>query len=98
MKKRIYWRVYGVNSFIAALGSLAAAVFVFFLALPIFLAAVVLFGSAGAYMAWRLRKVLNKLDGDLSRRADSDHAERRYSGRNGPIIDVTPEDVKKLDD
>jgi len=77
---------------LTVLGFTLLGVVVFFLALPLFLAALVVFGAVAAYLAWRVRKALRQLERESLRR-------RGQGGGPGVfpyIIDVTPESPDPL--
>ncbi len=76
---------------LALLGLGIFAVAAFFVALPLFLGAVVVFSIAAGYMAWRVRKVLRQFEKECARRneANSD------LDPSSLIIDVTPDQTER---
>ncbi len=98
MKKRQFYYYSNMTPF-AALGFALLALGVFFLTLPILIAALVVFGSVGAYMAWRISRAIKKAEEEMLKYQNELH-EERCSHSNQIIIDITPEPDKKdfLDD
>jgi membrane protein implicated in regulation of membrane protease activity len=71
------------------LGLLAVAAF--FVALPLFLGAVVVFSIAAGYMAWRVRKVMRQFEKECARRNETNSDPNPSS----LIIDVTPDQTER---
>ncbi len=91
MKKRqIYY--YSNMSPFAALGLALLALGAFFLTLPILIAAFVIFGAIGSYMAWRLTKAIKKAEEEMIK-----HQQQMDNPgfQEGIIIDITPEKEEK---
>jgi len=74
------------------LGLLAVAAF--FVALPLFLGAVVVFSIAAFYMAWRVRKVMRQFEKEYARRSEADS----NLDASSLIIDVTPNQTEQEKD
>ncbi len=85
----------------AALGLALLALGAFFLTLPILIAAFVVFGTIGAYMAWRITRAIKKAEEEMLRQQEQ-MRQATYGERyqDGIIIDITPEDEERcpLDD
>ncbi|NPA95516.1 MAG: hypothetical protein GXO58_08840 [Thermodesulfobacteria bacterium] len=100
MKRRqIYY--YSNMSPFAALGFALLALGAFFLTLPILIAAFVIFGTVGAYLAWRLTRALKRAEEEmLKQQAKMRQATYHEGYQEGLIIDITPEDEERcpLDD
>ena len=85
-QRRIYYRSHNISPLtLFGLGLLAVAAF--FLALPLFLGAVVVFAIAAAYVAWRVRRVMRQFEKECARRSEAG----RDLDAGSLIIDVTPE-------
>jgi hypothetical protein len=67
------------------LGLLAVAAF--FLTLPIFLGALVVFGVAAGYLAWRVRKTVRTIEKEFAARRDAGPV----SDARSLTIDITPD-------
>jgi hypothetical protein len=63
----------------------------FFVALPLFLGAVVVFSIAAGYMAWRVRKVMHQFEKECARRSEADSD----LDPSSLIIDVTPDQTER---
>jgi len=59
----------------------------FFLALPIFLAALTVFSAFAAYIAWRIRKTVRKMEEEMAKDMRQVEEGTYYS----EIIDIDPE-------
>lgn len=67
------------------MGLLALAAF--FLALPLFLGALVVFGAVASYMMWRVRKAVRTMEKDFAARRDAG----AMSDVQSLTIDITPD-------
>ncbi len=87
-KRQVYY--YSNMSPFAALGLALLALGAFFLTLPILIAAFVIFGGIGAYMAWRITKAIKKAEEEMLkyRKQQMNQADEF---QDGLIIDITPE-------
>ncbi len=86
MKKRqIYY--YSNMSPFAVLGLALLVLGAFFLTLPIFIAAFVIFGAIGSYMAWRLTRAIKKAEEEMLKRQQQTMASEF---QEDIIIDITP--------
>lgn len=84
---RIYYKSTNISPLtLLGLGLLAIAAF--FVALPLFLGAVLVFSLAALYMAWRVRKVMRQFEKECARRDDEAN---RGLDASSLIIDVTPD-------
>jgi len=72
------------------IGSLGLAAF-FLLALPIFLAAMVVFGAIGAYFAYKIKKTIDQVE-----KAHFEHFNKTdlYTDEDEFIIDINPDDIE----
>ena len=89
-QRRTYYKSSNISPLtLFGLGLLAAAAF--FVALPLFLGAVVVFSIAAFYMVWRVRKVMRQFEKEYARRskANSD------LDAGSLIIDVTPDQAER---
>ncbi len=94
MRRTCYQVYYRSFSPLAVLGFIILAVAFFFLTLPIFLAAVAVFGAVAAWLAWRMKKTIDKVEKELLRQQQEGDA--AFFCDDPDIIDVTPKG--KLDD
>ncbi len=87
MKKRQVYYYSNMTPF-AALGFGLLALGAFFLTLPILIGAFVVFGTVGAYVAWRLTRAIKKAEEEMLKH-------QQEMGRQGQhddfIIDITPQ-------
>ncbi|HID97995.1 MAG TPA: hypothetical protein EYP57_07400 [Thermodesulfobacteriaceae bacterium] len=87
---KMYYRS-GQISPITIIGLILLAIGAFFVALPVFLGALVVFGCMAAYLAWRVNKTMDRMNQEYRRQFD----------RVPPpdpgffVIDVVPEDKKE---
>jgi len=70
------------------LGLALLALGVFFLTLPILIAALVVFGTFAAYMAWRITRALKQAQEEMLKQQKADSTVFHHEEI---IIDVTPE-------
>jgi hypothetical protein len=90
-QRRIYYKSTNISPLtLVGLGLLAIAAF--FVALPLFLGAVVVFSIAALYMAWRFRKVMRQFEKECARRSDEANSGLDASSL---IIDVTPDQTEQ---
>jgi hypothetical protein len=81
----VYYRRNGISPItLIGLGLLVLAAF--FLTLPIFLGALVVFGAAAVYLMWRVRKAVRTIEKDCAV-----HRAGRMSDAHSLTIDVTPD-------
>ncbi len=91
-RKEIFY--YTEMSPFAAIGLALLALGAFFLTLPILIAALVVFGTFAAYMAWRFTKALKKAQEEMLKEEEA----RKRAGAfhsTDVIIDVTPDQVER---
>jgi membrane protein implicated in regulation of membrane protease activity len=89
-QRRIYYKSTNMSPLtLLGLGLLAVAAF--FVALPLFLGAVVVFSIAAGYMAWRVRKVMHQFEKECARRSEADSD----LDAGSLIIDVTPDHTER---
>lgn len=85
MRHRRYYRSRNISP-LSMLGVVLFALAAFFLALPIFLAALLVFAVVGGYLTWRVHRVMH--------RVEKNHVRYRDVGpdpnASSLIIDVTP--------
>ena len=87
---RIYYKSTNISPLtLLGLGLLAIAAF--FVALPLFLGAVLVFSIAALYMAWRVRKVMRQFEKECARRSEAE-SDLDHSSL---IIDVTPDQTER---
>jgi hypothetical protein len=87
---RMYYKSTNISPLtLFGLGLLAVAAF--FVALPLFLGAVVVFSIAAFYMAWRIRKVMRQFEKECARRSEADSD----LDPSSLIIDVTPDQTER---
>ncbi len=74
---------------VVILGSLALAAF-FLFALPIFLAALVVFGAIGAYFAYKIKKTIDQVE-----KAHFEHMNKTglHVDEEEFVIDISPDDT-----
>ncbi len=98
MKKRQFYYYSNLTPF-GALGFALLALGVFFLTLPILIAALVIFGSVGAYLAWKINKTIKKAEEEMLKHQNEIYREG-CSHSSHMIIDITPEpeEDQSLDD
>lgn len=93
MRRTIYCRSSNISPItLIGLGLLAIAAF--FLALPLFLAALMVFAAVSGYMAWRVRKIMRRMEKDLGMYGDAN----RDLDASSQIIDVTPDHAGRKKD
>lgn len=83
---KIYYRPINISP-LQLLGLGLLLMVAFFIALPVFLGALVVFSIAAGYMAWRIRKVMRQFEKECSR-FNKTNSSRDPSSL---IIDVTPD-------
>ncbi|MEA1867492.1 MAG: hypothetical protein U9N19_05255 [Thermodesulfobacteriota bacterium] len=89
-RRRIYCKSTNMSPLtLLGLGLLAVAAF--FVALPLFLGAVVVFSIAAGYMAWRVRKVMRQFEKECARRSEANSD----LDSSSLIIDVTPDQTER---
>ena len=89
-QRRIYYKSTNISPLtLLGLGLLVVAAF--FLALPLFLGAVVVFAIAASYMAWRVRKVMRQFEKEYTRFSETNSDLDASSF----IIDVTPDQTER---
>jgi membrane protein implicated in regulation of membrane protease activity len=89
-QRRIYYKSTNISPLtLLGLGLLAVAAF--FLALPLFLGAVVVFAIAASYMAWRVRKVMRQFEKECTRCSKTNS----NLDTSSLIIDVTPDQTER---
>jgi hypothetical protein len=87
---RIYYKSTNISPLtLFVLGLLALAAF--FVALPLFLGAVVVFAIAAGYMAWRVRKVMRQFEKECARHSKTNS----NLDASSLIIDVTPDQAER---
>ncbi len=86
MRRTIYCRSSNISP-MTLIGLGLLAIVAFFLALPLFLAALMVFAAVSGYMAWRIRKIMHRMEKDLGMYGDAD----RHIDASSQIIDVTPD-------
>ncbi|MBW1671990.1 MAG: hypothetical protein JRJ40_11460 [Deltaproteobacteria bacterium] len=92
-QRRMYYKSTNISPLtLIGLGLLAVAAF--FVALPLFLGAVVVFSIAAFYMAWRVRKVMRQFEKEYARRSEADS----NLDASSLIIDVTPNQTEQEKD
>ncbi len=74
----------------AAIGLALLALGAFFLTLPILIAALVVFGTFAAYMAWRFTSALKKAQEEMLRQEQEMQKTGGFE-KTDIIIDITPE-------
>jgi membrane protein implicated in regulation of membrane protease activity len=89
-QRRIYYKSTNISP-LTLLGLVLLAVAAFFLALPLFLGAVVVFAIAASYMAWRVRKVMRQFEEECTRRSETNSD----LDASSLIIDVTPDQTER---
>ena len=89
-RRRIYYKSTNMSP-LALLGLGLLAVAAFFVALPLFLGAVVVFSIAAGYMAWRVRKVMRQFEKECARRSEANSD----LDPSSLIIDVTPDQTER---
>lgn len=90
MQRRIYYKSTNISPLtLLGLGLLAVAAF--FVALPLFLGAVVVFAITASYMAWRVRKVMRQFEKECARRSEANSD----LDASSLIIDVTPDQAER---
>jgi len=88
MRRRvIYYR--NLSPF-AALGFALLALGAFFLTLPILIAAFVVFGILGMYMAWRFTRAIKKAEEEMLK--EQEEMQGTASRQGQIVIDITPWD------
>ena len=87
MNRRVIYFKYGEISPWSTLGLLILGLLGFFVALPIFLGAVVVFGAVAGYLAWRVRKALREFEKECGRVETTD-----FLREDEMVIDITPLD------
>ncbi|MCD4754386.1 MAG: hypothetical protein K8R75_01085 [Deltaproteobacteria bacterium] len=92
-QRRIYCKSTNMSP-LALLGLGLLAVAAFFVALPLFLGAVLVFSIAAGYMAWRVRKVMRQFEKECARRSEANSDPDPSS----LIIDVTPDQTERKRD
>ncbi len=80
----------GPISPLAIIGGLILLIAAFFVALPLFLAALTAFGAAAAYLSWRINKAVKKAEEALLKQ-ERDHGSYNRLEHTGFVIDITPE-------
>lgn len=89
-QRRIYYKSTNISPLtLLGLGLLAIAAF--FVALPLFLGAVVVFSIAAFYMAWRVRKVMRQFEKECARRGEANSD----LDQSSLVIDVTPDQTER---
>ena len=91
---RYYYYYYGkrpglFSSFLTILGGVLFLLAFFFLALPVFLAALVVFGAISLYVGWRMKRALKDMEDELDRQMSS-----REEKDPGVIIDIEKESIE----
>jgi membrane protein implicated in regulation of membrane protease activity len=87
---KIYYKSTNMSPLtLLGLGLLAVAAF--FVALPLFLGAVVVFSIAAGYMAWHVRKVMRQFEKECARRSEANSD----LDPGSLIIDVTPDQTER---
>lgn len=87
MRRIYYYSCNGPMGPLAILGGLVLLTAAFFIALPLFLAALVAFGGAAAYLSWRINRAIKRAERELlEREQDVDAA----VGHRHYVIDITP--------
>ena len=89
-QRRIYYKSTNISP-LTLLGLGLFAIAAFFVALPLFLGAVVVFSIAAFYMAWRVRKVMRQFEKECTRRSETNSD----LDASSLIIDVTPDQTKR---
>ncbi len=83
-----YYSCGGPMTPLAILGGLILLAAAFFVALPLFLAALVAFGAAAAYLSWRINRAIKRAEQELLR-------EQRSQGPHlhttEYVIDIDPQ-------
>ena len=74
-------------TFLTVLGAVVFIVAFFFLAIPVFLAALTVFSGVALYVGWRMRRALKKMEKELDRQMRLEEEEPRYFG----VIDIEKE-------
>ena len=89
-QRKMYYKSTNISPLtLLGLGLLVVAAF--FVALPLFLGALVVFSIAATYMAWRVRKVMRQFEKECTRRSETNSD----MGASSLIIDVTPDQTKR---
>ena len=100
---RYYYYYYGkrpglFSSFLTILGGVLFLLAFFFLALPVFLAALVVFGAISLYVGWRMKRALKDMEDELGRgtscRARTGQMSSRGEKDPGVIIDIEKESIE----
>ena len=87
---RIYYKSTNISPLtLLGLGLLVAAAL--FVALPLFLGALVVFSIAASYMAWRVHKVMRQFEKERTKFSEIDSD----MDTSSLIIDVTPDQAKR---
>jgi membrane protein implicated in regulation of membrane protease activity len=87
---RIYYKSTNISPLtLLGLGLLALAAF--FVALPLFLGAVVVFAIAASYMAWRFHKVMRQFEKECARHGKTNS----NLDASSLVIDVTPDQTER---
>ena len=88
-KRQVYY--YSNMTPFAALGLALLALGAFFLTLPILIAAFVVFGAIGSYVAWRITRALKRAEEEMIRRQQQMGTSVFDDNTHELIIDITPE-------
>lgn len=86
----VYYR--NISPF-AVIGFVLLALAFFFLALPIFLAALAVFSGVAAYMAWRIRRAVSRIEKECMER---DAGKCNVHVDDPRIIDITPSEDSRF--
>lgn len=78
----------------AIIGSILLVLAFFFLALPIFLAALAVFSGIAAYMAWRIKRALREIEKECGERGGE--MCDTHMDNDPRIIDITPSRDKRF--
>ena len=89
---RYYYCYYSRKSgpfatFLTVLGAVVFFMAFFFLAIPVFLAALAVFSGVALYVGWRMRRAFKKMERELDRQMRLAEEEPRYFG----VIDIEKE-------
>ena len=89
-QRKIYFKSTNISPLtLFGLGLLAVAAF--FVALPLFLGALVVFSIAAVYMAWRVRKIMRQFEKECARRSETNS----NLDASSLLIDVTPDQTER---
>ena len=87
-RTRVGYQTISPFTFLAILLMLVLA---FFVALPLFLAALVVFGAVGAYLSWKANHLMKKMAREMDKKEESIYIS---IDKDTQVIDITPDKGK----